>query len=301
MKRFAGYLSLLCMSLVWASYYITSSLSVEKAGVLLSGVAIRFVTLIVLTLIMAGKGEFAQLFRTRAVLWRLILIGVLGYLLDITAFIGFLHSSAAVGTVLLKTDILFTNLITMFLLKKRFRWYDWALTAVMLFGVLLVLEINPLSFRLNGFWDIFFILSALFVTINAFVIKGVQHSKRAEISDNVVAYYNNLVTLLLFSVTTLFVGTGETAMNTDLLILLGLAGLGQTFLYVFYYYNLRRNEVWIVKITLLLVPVFSNLFYLIFLGKSLSGGQFAGMVAVILGAAMIIVLQHLQNQKKERE
>lgn len=301
MKRFVGYLSLLCMSLVWASYYITSSLSVEKAGVLLAGVAIRLITLIVLTVIMAGKGELSQLFKTRAVFWRLILIGIFGYLLDITAFIGFLHSSAAVGTVLLKTDILFTNLITMVLLKKRFRWYDWALMIMMLFGVLLVLEINPLSFRLNGVWDIFFILSALFVTINAFVIKGVQHSKRAEISDNVIAYYNNLITLLLFSLTALFVGTGEASLNTDLWLILGLAGLAQAFLYIFYYYNLRRNEVWIVKITLLLVPVFSNLFYLIFLGKSLSPGQFTGMAAVILGAAMIIVLQHLQNQKKERE
>lgn len=297
---------LLLLALVWGCYYVASQKAVEGMSVFSVGVVVRFITLILLTIIMWKKGQLKLLLQTQGVVKRLILIGCLGFALDLTAFIGLSLSPAGSGTALLKCDIIFVNLISVIIYKERFTKRDWLYTIIMLLGVLMVMGINPLHFRFSGAGDIFFILSALFVSINAFVIKSVQLDKKNPTQDNVVAYYNNIVTMLLFTVTSLAMGTfGQIfalGSHSGTLLAVSLAGVGQTLIYVVYYYDLRRFPVWIVKVFLLLMPIVSTVISFLLFDEVMSSNQYLGMVVVLLGALGVLIEQkrkaklHAQTQ-----
>ncbi|WP_238722737.1 DMT family transporter [Diplocloster agilis] len=293
-------LPLLLLALIWGSYYVASQKAVQGLSVFSVGIVIRFITLILLTLLMWKKGELKLLLHTKGVTARLILIGCLGFLLDLTAFIGLSLSAAGIGTALLKCDIIFVNLISVIIYKERFTKFDWAYTFVMLFGVFLVMGVDFGSFSLGGRGDIFFILSALFVSINAFVIKSVQLDKKNPVADNVIAYYNNIVTMILFTIATILMGRlGELKIliqDKSTLTAALLAGLGQTLVYIVYYYNLRRFPVWIVKVFLLLMPIVSTLICFLLFKEKLATMQLLGITVVLAGAFGIL----MEQKKKAR-
>ncbi len=286
---------LLLLAFIWGCYFVASGKTVEGLSVFTAGVIIRFLTMILLTIIMWKKGELRQLFQTRHVLIRLIIIGTLGFLLDATAFIGLSLSPAGSGTALLKSDILFVNIISVLIYKEKFTKKDWLFTLVMLFGILNVMGIDFTKFKLSGKGDIFFVLSALFVAINAFVIKSVQLDKKSPTADNVVAYYNNFITMIFFLVTSLATGSlGQlSALGQDrgLMIAALFAGLGQTLVYVFYYSSLRTNPVWIVKVFLLLIPVVTTIVSFVLFGETMGRKQYIGIIIVLVGALGILLEQ----------
>ncbi|MGE4276526.1 MAG: DMT family transporter [Lawsonibacter sp.] len=287
--------TLLLLPLIWGCYYVASNAAVKHMSVFPVGIIIRFLTLLLLTALMAGRGQLKELLRVQFVWPRLLLIGTLGFLLDVTAFIGLTLCPAGIGTVLLKCDILFVNLISVLFYHYRFSKKDWLFTLVMLGGVVLVIGIDFGHVNVGGVGNIFFILSALFVSINAFVIKGVQHDDRNPVGDNVVAYYNNVVTMLYFIGFSFFRGElGQLqAFGHEhyVTVALSLAAIGQTLIYVVYYYNLRRYPVWLVKVFLLLMPLVATLLSFLLFGQMLSPLQLAGMAVVLLGAAGIIMEQ----------
>ncbi len=289
------------LPVIWGSYYVASHEALRFLSTFCVGIVIRLITMLLLTALMARRGELGALFRVRVVWRRLICIGVLGFLLDATAFLGLSMASAGLGTVLLKCDILFVNLISVIVYKQKFSRFDWAATFVMLFGVVLVLGIDPAELELMNAGNIFFILSALFVSINAFVIKSVQLDPVNPVSDSVVAYYNNFVTMLLFLITAAALGDIRQMPvileNRYLAGALLLSGLGQALIYIVYYANLRRFPVWQVKIFLLLMPIVSALLSFLLFGDAMSGGQYLGMGIVLLGALSILADQRSQEQK----
>lgn len=291
---------LLALAFIWGCYYVASQRAVSGMSVFSAGVVIRLITLLLLTVIMWKRGELPLLLKTKGVKRRLLLIGGLGFLLDLTGFIGLSLSSVGSGAALLKCDILFVNLISVIIYKEKFSKKEWLSTFVMLFGVLLVMGIDFRHFRLGGGGDIFFVLSALFISINAFVIKSVQLDQKYPTSDHVIAYYNNGITMLLFIVTSLVLGTFsqlfELGNAPGTMTALGFAGIGQTLIYVVYYYNLRRNPVWIVKIFLLLMPIVSALLGFLLFGETMVFNQYVGAAIVLSGALGIL----LEQGKKQR-
>lgn len=286
---------LLLLAVIWGCYYVASHRAVEGLSVFSVGVVIRFITMILLGGIMFGKGELPALLKTKGVFKRLLLIGLLGFLLDVTAFIGLSFSAAGSGTALLKCDIIFVNIISVFIYKVKFTKRDWLFTIIMLFGVLMVMGVNIAEFRFSGKGDIFFVLSALFVSINAFVIKSVQLDNKTPTPDNVIAFYNNFVTMILFLTASAVLGTigelSELKNNSGILIAVLSAGIGQTLVYVAYYYNLRRFPVWIVKVFLLLMPIVTTIISFILFHETMVRNQYMGMVIVLFGAFGILMEQ----------
>ncbi|MDF2987667.1 MAG: DMT(drug/metabolite transporter) superfamily permease [Eubacterium sp.] len=291
---------LILLAFIWGCYYVASQKAVSEMSVFTVGIVIRFITMLLLTAIMIKRHEIKLLVKTKGILLRLIIIGVLGFSLDLTAFIGLSLSHAGAGTALLKCDIIFVNLMSVIIYKEKFTKLDWTYTFIMLFGVLMVMGIDFSKFKIGNRADIFFILSALFVSINAFVIKSVQLHKKNPAADNVVAFYNNFITMILFIVTSVIMGTigqlGLLAVNRPLLIAALAAGLGQTFIYIVYYYNLRRYPVWIVKVFLLLMPIVATIVAFLLFGDVMVTGQYIGMAIVLAGAFGILI-----EQKKKAE
>ena len=286
------------MVLSWAIYYAISKVMVAwtgspaLAGLLLRGAALGFLTAQLL-----AEDAFSRLWHQGKAVVLLCVIGVFGFLLDLFANIGYQGGSLAAGTALLKTDVLMVNLVTVALYHRKLYATDWAGTFIMLAGVLLVLgvDLRGVHFRLR---DGFFLLSAGCVTVNAFLIKTAQD--RYHEDADMISYYNNAVVLGLFAVMAAIQGkplTYDVPPNFWWFVTLG--GLAQTGIYFFYYRNLKRCEVWAVKLYLLLMPIVSAIIGAVFLGEELTAARIVGIGVVLAGAAVILLRDKLHRKAPE--
>lgn len=286
------------MVVSWSIYYAVSKVMVSATGSpYLAGFLLRSAALLFLTAQLLLDKNFARLFHQGKAVLILVVIGVFGFLLDLFANLGYAHGALSTGTALLKTDVLMVNLVTVILYHKKLYLSDWIGTLVMLFGVLLVLGVDFGGMRLNP-TDLFFILSAMCVTANAFIIKTAQ--ERFHEDADMISYYNNFVVLVLFGSSAAFVGdlrlpAAEALHGFWWLVLLG--GLAQTGIYFFYYRNLKHYEVWVVKLYLLLMPVVSCFIGVLFLDEELTLKKALGILVVLLGAAVILLRSKLHREE----
>ena len=162
------------MVLSWSIYYAVSKVVVGATGSpLLAGFLLRSAALVFLTVQLVLDGSFSRLFHQGKAVFILVVIGVFGFLLDLFANLGYQYGSLSTGTALLKTDVLMVNLATVMIYRKRLYLSDWLGTAIMLVGVLLVLGVDFGGMELHP-TDLFFLLSAACVSVNAFIIKAAQ-------------------------------------------------------------------------------------------------------------------------------
>ncbi len=290
-------LFILGMVVAWSVYYAVSKYAVGATGSpYMAGLLLRAAALLFLTAQLAAEKKLRDVFRQGRTALTLMLIGVFGYLLDVFANIGYQHSTLSTGTALLKTDVLMVNLATVVIYRKKLYASDWLGTLIMLAGVLLVLEIDWQGMRLN-WYDLFFIASAASVSVNAFIIKAAQEKLKAD--TDMIGYYNNFVVLLLFLVSALICGDLQSfsaPAEGSFWPLALLGGLAQSCIYFFYYRNLKRNEVWTVKLYLLLMPVLSCLIGVALMGDTLSTAKIIGIAVVLSGAALILLRNRLHPQ-----
>ena len=285
------------MVIAWSIYYAVSKIMVDAtASPYAAGFLLRMGALVFLTAQLCATGNFLALFRQGKTVLILIVIGVFGFLLDLFANLGYAGGSLSTGTALLKTDVLMVNIATVLIYKKKLYPSDWAGTFVMLAGVLLVLGVDFSGFALNVH-DLFFILSALCVTANAFIIKAAQEKYKKD-SDS-ISYYNNFVVLLLFAVP----GFARGDINPSVIgcipgfwLFVALGGLAQTGIYFFYYRNLKTHEVWVVKLYLLLMPVVSCIIGVFFLNEQLTAKKLLGILIVLAGAALILLRSRINPE-----
>ena len=285
------------MVVAWSIYYAVSKVLVDATGsALLAGFLLRSAALVLLTAQLLLDGSFARLFHQGKAVLILLVIGVFGFLLDLFANLGYAGGSLSTGTALLKTDVLMVNLVTVILYHKKLYLSDWLATLLMLAGVLLVLGVDFGGMELHP-TDLFFLLSAACVTANAFIIKTAQE-KYHEDAD-MISYYNNFVVLLLFGSTAALAGDIRAeAMGTipGFWWLVALGGLAQTGIYFFYYHNLKRFEVWLVKLYLLLMPVLSCFIGVFFLNEELTVKKMLGILVVLAGAAVIVLRGRINHE-----
>ena len=277
------------MVLSWSIYYAVSKVVVGATGSpLLAGFLLRSAALVFLTVQLVLDGSFSRLFHQGKAVFILVVIGVFGFLLDLFANLGYQYGSLSTGTALLKTDVLMVNLATVMIYRKRLYLSDWLGTGIMLVGVLLVLGVDFGGMELHP-TDLFFLLSAACVSVNAFIIKAAQE-KYHEDAD-MISYYNNAVVLLLFGCSAMLAGDMRAdAVGTvpGFWWLVALGGLAQTGIYFFYYRNLKHFEVWLVKLYLLLMPVVSCFIGVFFLHEELTAKKLVGILVVLAGAAVIL-------------
>ena len=289
------------MVVAWTVYYAVSKYMVDATNSpYAAGFLLRMAALVFLTVQLAATGGFKDLFRQGKATVILLIIGVFGFLLDLFANLGYASGgSLGTGTALLKTDVLMVNLLTVAIYHKRLYATDWIGSILMLFGVLLVLglDFSALTFRPT---DLFFIASAACVTANAFIIKAAQdkHKQRAD----TISYYNNFVVLLLFAAFAISRGDLSALRPSEtpgFWWLVALGGLAQTCIYFFYYRNLKRHEVWVVKLWLLLMPVLSCIVGVLFLHEEPTVWKLVGIGVVLIGAGIILLRGKLHPEHKQ--
>ncbi len=288
------------MVVAWSIFYAVSKRMVDATGsAFAAGFLLRVSALLFLTLQLMADGRFKALFRQGRAAVILVVIGVFGFLLDLFANLGYAGGTLSTGTALLKTGVLMVNFITVAVYRKKLYASDWLGSLVMLLGVLLVLGLDFSGFAFRPA-DLFFLLSALCVTVNAFLIKAAQE-KYGRDTDS-IAYYNNFTVLCLFALFAFLRGDLKALGPGAIphfwgLVLLG--GLAQTCIYFFYYRNLKRHEVWVVKLWLLLMPVVSCLIGVLFLHENMTVQKVLGIGVVLLGAAVILLRGKLHPEVRE--
>ena len=290
-------IDIVLMDVVWATYYIASNWMVAKTqSPFVTGMIMRASALAFLIIYVLIKKEFRDLFKQGKVTWLLFLIGVLGFTTDAFANIGLKYGSISTGTVLLKTDIIMANLITIIIFKQKLHINEWVGSLIMLGGVVLVLGVGSKDFQFN-WYDLFFIASALSVTIDAFLIKHVR--TKYGTSSDIIAFYNNFVVLILFTLATFISQDFRLMKNLEAtypIFLVALAGgLAQTCIYIFYYINLSRMAVWKVKLALLFIPIISLIFGLIIYHESITWLQGLGIGIMLIGGAIVVI--HIKFKK----
>lgn len=65
----------------------------------------------------------------------------------------------------------------------------------------------------------------------------------------------------------------------------------------FFYRNLKRNEVWVVKLWLLGMPIVSSLIGAVFLHERLTLWKIVGIAVVLLGAGIILLRGRLNARQ----
>ena len=297
-KKAPGTLMIAGMVVSWTAYYAASKMTVAATGsAFLAGLLLRAAAFVFLTAQLIAEKKLRDIFRQGRVAYILLLIGCLGFLLDTFANLGYSHGSLSTGTALLKTDVLMANLATVVIYKKKLYSSDWAGTIIMLVGVLMVLGVDFSGFTLN-WYDLFFIASALCVTVNAFIIKAAQDKFKAD--TEMISYYNNFMVLLLFFASSAATGdirSLHSVGGSGFWWIVVLGGLAQTLIYFFYYRNLKRYEVWMVKLYLLLMPVLSCALGVVFLNERLTAEKALGIAVVLLGAAVILLRGRINKQE----
>lgn len=277
------------LALIWSSYIVLSKVAVSYLPVFMVGLLSRSVAVVGLSLLVLfnRQGKFLIKFNGKGRL--LILIGVFAFLLDVSAFIGLRYSTAINGSILLRTDILFTIIIGHLLLRERLNRTDWPSITGMAIGSVMVMDLDLREFQFHYLGDMMFLVSAALIVCNAFIIK----MKLADIQNGVIAFYNNLVAtlcyLLFFLIQGDYLKMSLVLASPKLKFVLISMGVFDVLLLITYYYSLKRLPVWIVRTLLLLIPLFGIILSRVFLKEVMEPIQICGMAIVLLGALGIIL------------
>jgi len=170
----------------------------------------------------------------------------------------------------------------------------------MLGGVILVLNIDYSTLSLN-WYDLFFIASALAITVNAFIIKNALNNQ-SESGDR-IAYYNNFTVMTLFLISTLIAGDfarlSEVNFSFLVIFLIILGGVAQSLIFIFYYRNLKYFPVRKLQLFLLTVPVITCFIGVFAFDEKINFLQIIGICIILMGAAFIIGKDLVKQKKSE--
>ena len=224
----------------------------------------------------------------------LILLGLLNLLLNWLANQGMQWSTAAVASVLFKTDVLFTILLGWVLLGERVSPAHVPMIAAALGGCAIVILLGGQkaeaqgTHRLAG--NLLCVAFGLVLTINAILIRA----KLSGLGKMQLAFWVSFLGLAFCSAVwpAAVSVPGECATiarQPGVIVLLAGAGVAAAVTFVAYYQAIWHLPVWVVRVVLLLSPAFALLGALWFLDEPVTRMQVLGMALLLGGAASAVV------------
>jgi len=252
------------------------------------------VTVLLAALLCTGR---AILIRDRRAIPFVLLLGFLNFVLNWLAGQGQQWTTATNSAVLFKTDVLFTVVLGWILLGEKVRLGQVPLILCAFTGCMLVIVpdamvkgVSVAEPRLAG--NVLCIVFGLVLTINSMVIKG----KLGNVGKIQLAFWNALIGMGFFLVRW-FMASDVPAQLTlfadrpDLWGILLVAGLAATVTFLSYYQALWHMPVWVLRVILLLSPVFVIVCARWHWGaaEAASPAQIVGIV-LLLGGTISVVL-----------
>lgn len=300
--KLGKYANVILLAFIWGTLYAAQGFANKNISTYTTGVFTFVIVLALLSITLLIQGKFGDLFTVKALLPKLLLIGIIGFSINFTNFFGFKFGNAQTGAFLLKTDVLMVNFASMLFFKEKFTKKDWLYSLTMFVGVLMIIgtDFTKMTFHAG---DLFFLLSAILLTWNTFNISGVIKQKKTPITQITVAYYNVLITMTLFI--TMFIATGSVGeikiafSSGPILIALVISGLTQYALFLSYYKALAELPAWIVKVILLLIPIITMILTFFIYGTVPTVVALIGCAVVLVSAYGIIKEQQVKAETQQ--
>jgi len=301
--KLGKYANVILLAFIWGTLYAAQGFANKNISTYTTGVFTFVIVLALLSVTLLVQGKFGDLFTVKALLPKLLLIGIIGFSINFTNFFGFKFGNAQTGAFLLKTDVLMVNFASMLFLKEKFTKKDWLYSFAMFIGVLMIIgtDFTQMTFHAG---DLFFLLSAVLLTWNTFNISGVLKQKKTPITQITVAYYNVLITMTLFI--TMFIATGSVGeisiafSSMPILVALVISGLTQYALFLSYYKALAELPAWIVKVILLLIPIITMVLTFFIYGTVPTVVALIGCGIVLVSAYGIIREQQVKAEVQKQ-
>lgn len=293
--------NLILLAIIWSFFLAAQGYASQSVGSFTIGFFTFLIAWFLLLISMVMKNTISEVKKVNGILHWLIIIGIIGSMCSLSSFLGYRYGNIQTGTFLLKTDVMLVSIGSILIYKEKFTKTDMMCAVAMFIGILFVLDINTshLTFVVP---DLFFVLSAFFLSVNTFLIAHVVRQNKQQINSFTVAFYNSLVGIVIFTILMFLFGTGQefalVFKRWDILIALGLCGVGQYIVYISYYRALKEFPVWFVKVILLMIPILTMVitFFLYGMIPSLIS-VLGGGIVLISGGGMLFRQRTSENSK----
>jgi len=257
-----------------------------------------------LILVYALAKKKVALGRNKAVWPWLLVIGVVGSIINVTGIKGIDLTDPASAAIIQRTQILFAMLLGWLGLKERVHPGDVPAVVAMVAGFLVMQfvgktpdpdaarETVALGASSRTVGNLLLLASAFCLALNATIIKRTSRTANREF----IALVNTAIITCAMAVFCA-AGGGSISSVWDLncgWIAVAAGALSGTSL-LLYYFALSRIQVWKISCLQLLIPVTAAVLQPVILRKGLSAPQIAGMLLIMVGAAVLILL-HQRRQ-----
>ena len=280
------------MVIAWSIYYILCDILIDVLGSpYFVGLLLRTITFIGLTIFLLLGQKLKFKIKKPKHFAAIITTAILAFVFDCLINIGLQYSSATTGTALLKTEMVFVLFFGWLLYKRKMCVRDAVIALSMAAGSFMIV-LGDLHAWSVDWWSLLFVLSAMLNTICAFSIKKIQET--CDIGSYQIVYINNTISLLLYFVTVI-VFDGSFFLNisqlyqSNLWVVGAVCGVCQMILMLTYYSALSKYQVWIVKATLLLIPIITLFFNVLFSTEKITLVQVVGTGITIVSAFFLVI------------
>ncbi|NQU39845.1 MAG: DMT family transporter [Lentisphaerae bacterium] len=281
-----AYVALAIAILAWGlEYPLMKSVSAEL-GPMATGAVMFSVAAFLLGAQLAVRGTFRrERLPDRQTLGRLLLIGLIGFLLNAAVLLAVRMTSVTNVATLARTDVLFSLLLAAFIFREKVDRSAWWTTPLMLAGIYLLTGIVTRPFGMGNGGDALVLLSAFLVALNAYIIR---HTAQ-RVDPTLIGFVNTATNSALFVVAALLVPPHSAGM-----LALGVAfahpvalelGCIAAIFFASYYIALRALPVWRVRLLMLMIPVVAALAGTFWLDENITAIEAMGMALICAGAA----------------
>lgn len=282
------YLVNILLALVWGSYYVLAKYAVKDLGIYITGFLVELVATVFIAGAALRKLEITRFVSFIRMYPLTLVVAFNSFMLNITFLAGLTISGAINASIILRFDIIITLFIGYMFYGYRLSVRDYISILCMLGSLSLLLSHNIAEYRLNALGDIFFLISAAFLALNAFLIRH----KLKDVPNTIIAICNSATVCIGFLLFALLNNHLDRisllVLRWDLLLSIVTAGIFVGLIVLIYYYCLSRLEVWIVRTILLSIPGFTVLLGYIILHETVDVLQIVGFGLMFIGYMIIV-------------
>jgi len=288
-----GYLLVLLFTIANALEYLlikAAGLNTYISGMIMFGTASIFLGIV---LFVRRKNQPSHY---HVPLKKVLVIGVISFVINILWLKGLEYTSATNASLLGKTDIAFSMLFSLILLRERIHGKTLLFIGLMVVGIVFVMQVKFSDLSSLNIGDVFVIVSAMLLAFNAFLVRKVlDHT-----SPFKIALINCLVNVLGFAIVFFFKQLHTETYAAKSIILTIIAGFVCFLFFCGYYPSLKIFPLWKVRALALLIPIFTVVGDLFFLHEKLTLSQLGGIGLVLLGVLGIILYEKKKSEKIQR-
>ena len=282
----AGYAAILAAAAIWGFYWA----AIKPVMRHISPMSLNWLQMVPVWFITAAVHLAARRHeqeREYPVFW-LAVFGLIASMIFYTRNLGCQLTSPTTGAILTRLDVLFAAILSALVLKVPLTTTAASGGILLLFGAALVMNVFSKGLVFNALGYAVLVLCGFGVAVNALIIKLFFNRTPPEVTSFASATVQCIVFPPLLVATGQWQETIRAAMTPELRVqVFGLSLLIAAGLYL-YYFAMKRAPMTNIRLIYLTTPAFAMLADHFWLGAAITPAQLAGLVAVMVGAALVI-------------